>query len=123
MTHFTYHEQDAGKESHLARMLLQHLAVHGVADIIAWLPNTGKQGDLSSAAGEGGEAPKWPIPTGVLTYFHIPGHSPGQLAWTHVPSKTVFGGDIFEILLTKTPAKTPGITLTWPSELLLPVAL
>ena len=81
------------------------------------IAKTGKQGDLSTARGEGGEAPKWAIPDGVITYYHIPGHSPGQLTWTHAPSKTVFGGDIFEILLTKTPAKTPGITLTWPSAL------
>ena len=52
--------------------------------------NTGSKGDLSTAKGPNGEAPKWSIPKGVVTYQLANGHAPGQVRHHHLQLRCIY---------------------------------
>ena len=56
--------------------------------------DAGERGDLSEAKGAAGQAPAWVPRAGLLEYVHVPGHSPGHVAFLHRPSSSLLPADV-----------------------------
>ncbi len=54
----------------------------------------GERGDVAEAKGAAGQAPAWVLPAGLLEYVHVPGHSPGHVAFLHRPSSSLLPADV-----------------------------
>ncbi|DBB15313.1 TPA: hypothetical protein ACH3X3_003566 [Trebouxia sp. C0006] len=61
---------------------------------------TGSTGDVSSFA-------SW-VPKGLLTFHHVPGHSPGQVAFFHHSTKSMVTGDVITNMATSFPVSRNG---------------
>ncbi|CAL5224919.1 g7685 [Coccomyxa viridis] len=61
----------------------------------------GKSGDLADARGPAGTAAKWLPPKGVISWHHVPGHAPGQVAFIHKPSKSLLTADVISHMAFK----------------------
>ena len=60
----------------------------------------GSTGDVSSFA-------SW-VPSGLLTFHHVPGHSPGQVAYLHHSTKSMITGDVITNMATAFPISRNG---------------
>ena len=49
---------------------------------------------MAEAKGAAGQAPAWVPRAGLLEYVHIPGHSPGHVAFLHRPSSSLLPADV-----------------------------
>ncbi|CAL8463778.1 g3312 [Coccomyxa elongata] len=69
----------------------------------------GTNGDVADARGPSGQKPAWPLPRGIITFHHGPGHAPGHVSYLHKPSGSLVAGDVFGNL-----GNPPKITLPPP---------
>ena len=59
----------------------------------AFLPASGKSGDMSEVKGAAGQAPQWAPTEGLLEFAHMPGHAPGQIVMLHKPTASLLAAD------------------------------
>ncbi len=72
----------------------------------ASLPTT-RQIVLPGSTGDVHTFASW-VPKGLLTFHHVPGHSPGQVAYFHHSTKSLVTGDVITNMATSFPVSRNG---------------
>ena len=62
---------------------------------------------LKGPSGDVSKYVSW-VPKGLLSYVHVPGHSPGQIAFIHPSTKSVITGDVITSMSTSFPLSRNG---------------
>ncbi len=68
---------------------------------------TSRQVVLKGSSGGVSKSVGW-VPKGLLTFYHVPGHSPGQVSYFHHSTNSMITGDVITNMATSFPLSRNG---------------